>query len=934
MSNIRKNDWIAINLNAPDDMTIDSLPLYGITPDNTGIQSEDYYKTKKQVVNSKQFQNNDGTFNNEKFHQFYESALRSYNEYQNVNFSKDLIESIEKTSYDVFAPFESPRFNESAYLYEMKDPRRTTRGLGNIFETGSPVFDEREVAQANKMRDENGNVLDWTPNDRGNFLKGLFRPAAAMAIYENDEFDENGHLIHRKGEYILDDNGDPFYQLLGNKSAAGRETLKYWDTLTDDDSVWNKIDFFDSDGLTKTVGGTIMRTAVTLLPYFIPGVGEVLGYVGATMALGQALPVLGKALDSIITGTTENDFGEAMYSVGNWFDRFNRSQSRDVKGKFLSFENIGDIIASSAGQLFQQRNVANLAKTIFYKNDPKEAAKLGRALSFAYMSVTSGQEAYDKFKEAGANDATAGIATLATMAAFYGLFNIDYFKQFLFTNTFMDEDIAMTDTIKKLVERNAVEAYSKYSAAYKKANLSKLGQRLENIKLYTSLRDSIKEGLEKLAEPRQTIKQTLEVVNEETKEKGISFTQRLGMYLTRATNEGFEETMEEVMQDLTKGITLGLNELGVDVSEEGKTLDFGLTIKDMSSRYLQSFLGGAIGGAVFEGFNHWEGGAYDSLLEKQLEERLVWYYRNGYGDEIQRRLDKLHKKGKLGNTELSATPLKVKSVPGDDNKEMIVFGQSKDGNSQNDAVYGTINLYLNVLKTALNENGLYTDDNQIFKDIYQKVLETSKANEEDDLKLKLYHFLSDVDTAKAKTISQMGFLRLISQDVNDLARQILDKDKEILAAKADIRRENHLTDADSSKENELFSNSQYLKRLEEEKKELKDAYDSIINGERLGYYMGLALVQANPKYKRLYDQPSYVKDIVYEGFPKTELENYVKSSTGLEYSSITDEKLKAKLQDDFTSYKKLDKPDQKLREIYEMHLNYGRQFAKSNDEVV
>lgn len=924
MSNIKTNDWIAVNLNAPENMTIDALPLYDITAENTGIQSEDYYKTKKQVLNSELFKNNDGTFNQEKFHDFYESALRSFNEFQNVNFTKDLIENIEHTSYDVFSPFTGPKFNESAYLYESQDPRRTTHGLGNIYETGAPVFDEREVAQANKMRDEDGTVLDWTPNEKGGLLKGLFRPAAAMAIYENDEYDENGKLLHRKGDYILDENGDPFYQLIGNKSIAGRETLKYWDTLTDDDSPWNKVDFMDSDGLTKSFGGILTRTAVTLLPYFIPGVGEVMGYVGASIALGEALPVLGKALDSIITGSTNNDFGKTMYSIGNWFDRFNRSQSRDSKGKFFSFENIGDIISSSAGQLFQQRNVANLARTIFYQNDPKEAAKLGRYLSFGYMAVTSGQEAYDHFKEAGASDGVAGIATLATMGAYYGLFNIDYFKQFLFTNTFMDEDIAMTDTIKKIVEANTVKAYKDFSENYAKKNLSELGKRLERIKLYTSIRDGIKTELSKLAEARPTIKQTLETVNEETKKKGISFTQRLGMYLTRATNEGFEETMEEVMQDITKGITLGLNELGVNVSEEGKTLDFGLTIQDMASRYLQSFVGGFIGGAVFEGFNHWEGGPYTSLLEKDLEERLVWYYRNGYGDEIENRLDRLYKKGKLGNTELSATPLRTKSVEGNDN--LIVFGQSKGGDSQNDAVYNVIKTYLNVIKRGIDNNGLFTDDNKIFQEIYKNIIGNSDYDEEEDPASKLYHFLKDVDTAKAKTIQQMGFLKLVSADVTKYAKDILEKDKEIEKEKDTIRKENRLTDASSNRENELFSKSEILKRLEEEKKELKEKYESIIKGESAGWYMGLAHMQANPKYITYYESPEFIKDQTLDGFPKTELENFVKSRTGLNYNSITDKKLKEKLESDFDAYKKLNGID-KLRAIYEMHVQLGQRFA-------
>lgn len=48
-----------------------------------------------------------------------------------------------------------------------------------------------------------------------------------MAIYENDVFDEDGRLIHHKGEYKLDEKGDPYYEVLGNKSTAGRETLKY-----------------------------------------------------------------------------------------------------------------------------------------------------------------------------------------------------------------------------------------------------------------------------------------------------------------------------------------------------------------------------------------------------------------------------------------------------------------------------------------------------------------------------------------------------------------------------------------------------------------------------------------------------------------------------------------------------------------------------------
>jgi len=240
MDNVKKNDWIAINLNAPENISIENLYDYGITPDNTGIQSEDYYKSIKQVQNTKAFQNNDGSFSNEKFHVFYESALRSYNQYQNINYTQTLLDSIETSPYDVFALGDGRRvMDTSAIISRSGDPNRTTHGLGNLFETGKPVFDVREVAQANKMRDENGNVLDWSPNDRGGLLKGIFRPSAALAQYdENGTHFENGvEVPHKKGDLKLDENGDPYYELLKGKELYGRETLRYWDTITDDDGI-------------------------------------------------------------------------------------------------------------------------------------------------------------------------------------------------------------------------------------------------------------------------------------------------------------------------------------------------------------------------------------------------------------------------------------------------------------------------------------------------------------------------------------------------------------------------------------------------------------------------------------------------------------------------------------------------------------------------
>ena len=260
----KKNDWIAINLNSGENTSIDSLYAYGITPNNTGLQSEDYYKNIKQVRDN--FTSPDGKFDDKGFHDFYESAKRSYNDYEQSDFTQKIINEIDSSPYDIFS-LGSKIMDTSAAIYRSRDPQRTTMGLGNLFEVGSPTFDIREVAQANKARDEKGNILDWSPNDKGGLFKGLFRPSMVLATYDEDgQHYENGTLVsHKKGDLKLDDLGDPYYEKLGNREIYGKETLHYWDTITRDDSAWNKIDFMDSDGLTKSIGVTIMRTAFSLL---------------------------------------------------------------------------------------------------------------------------------------------------------------------------------------------------------------------------------------------------------------------------------------------------------------------------------------------------------------------------------------------------------------------------------------------------------------------------------------------------------------------------------------------------------------------------------------------------------------------------------------------------------------------------------------------
>ena len=70
-----------------------------------------------------------------------------------------------------------------------------------------------------------------------------------------------------------------------------------FDSFTVDGSVANKYDFFDSDGLDKSVTGTVMKTVASLAPLFIPGVN---GYYGAALVGANILDILPSIYKSTI----------------------------------------------------------------------------------------------------------------------------------------------------------------------------------------------------------------------------------------------------------------------------------------------------------------------------------------------------------------------------------------------------------------------------------------------------------------------------------------------------------------------------------------------------------------------------------------------------------------------------------------------------------
>lgn len=185
-----------------------------------------------------------------------------------------------------------------------------------------------------------------------------------------------------------------------------------------------------------------------------------------------------------------------------------------------------------------------------------------------------------------------------------------------------------------------------------------------------------------------------------------------------AIDEGIEETVEEITMDSVKGLFSALNAVGlIDKKQE---YDFGFSVEDMMSRYAMSAAGGAIGGAVF----NLQGKVENKLFNKNASradeinansdgfKQLIYLHRQGKGDAIRKELTRLHDKGRLASTNLSAEGAKIVTEGG---KTRLVYQSAEKGKSQNDAVYNQINSYMDWIEDTMKEEGLKISDEELEK---------------------------------------------------------------------------------------------------------------------------------------------------------------------------------------------------------------------------
>ena len=901
---MKQNDWIALNLNIQGSgIDVDNLRMYNITPDNTGIKDKDYYKTIPQV--QKAFTDNTtGVFNEDAFTQFYNSAKRSYTDFVSNDYAKELVNQIPVSRNDIFSLGNVNLRNDSAYVFNTKDPNRHSMGIGNIFETGAPSFSVREVAQANKVVDENGKTLDWTPNDKGGLWKALFRPTLALAEYDKNEYDADGNIVHYKGETKLNQFGDPYYEILGSKETYGKDVLRYADTLTKEGTWINKVDIFDRDGLKTSTGKTIAWMAASILPFLTP-YGYAFGALKAAIDLGQTMPVLIKMLNGMIMND-DTDLSRSMTSVENFMSRFGRSESDYARQHRWGFEGVAQMVVDSAGQLYSQRLIQKIPGYLADLKDvplSAEGIRHAKMLSSAYMATTSAKEVYGDYRQAGLNQQMAGIGALATMGAYYAFMQHEYFKDMLFRDAAIDMPelkIALNRVTKASQEKLMARQAAKAGAEQAKKVTKELIANPEK-SWYKTVYNTVGGALKK-AGP------TL---------KSLTTAESPYLYTSRSLNEGIEEVMEEGVADFFKGISLGLNALGVDVKDKyAEKIDFNWTPENFLERYATAFVGGAIGGAVFEGLTQWDNKVLHRNISRisdleDVDEQLTWYIRNGYGDDLLKLVNQWEKKGRFGSKDLSWN-YKVQ-----DGK--IVYDEGTPTNNQNTAMANIIRDRIKYKQGRLETLGLNISDNEIILKAAFQIAQDAKKEGYTNLEKYQREKLRD---ARVEFLKQTGVDRYILTDVADLQADLMKTEETIENLRAELQNVPDKVKSEQPKDTEE------IKRLEKHYKEKKEALDRILDGTAASEYIQLSMFLSDDVLSNLYTSDLTGKD---DTWYEKSVANYVRSRYHENYNEL-DDKSKALFEAEFDEWKKAEKRKDRVRYAYGIHELLSKIISPVIDE--
>lgn len=866
----KANDWMVAMVNNPT-FDVANFEEVGLTPDNTSIGSKQEYRKSDFIA--EKFTDQDGKFDETTFNNYYDAALKSYNTFVQGKYEDNLMSNL---TYDISNPYrpKDGKIKDLDFnITKIQNPDRVQIGTSSIYGMNDKTKSSSEIAQGEKVWDsENKKWLDWTPDDRG-VLKFWTLPTIVKAVYDEDgeHFDaSSGRKVkHKKGEYRLNENGTYFYETLGKRQIYGKEVASYFDTLTKEGSWANKYDFFDSDGLDKSVTGTIAKTVATIAPLFVPYVGGAYAVTGIAKELGKLFPVLYKSSFGLLS-----DDDSALNKLENFSYSLDQSVSDYSKNKVFTVENMFNMVADVALQLQQQRWI--------FKKTPEILGKLGvgkteqanffskitkavnnsrskltgdqisnlitaettiratalqenlqnyaKAISQVYMAGISGMDAYGSAIQAGYGKGEAAVISWATLAGMYGIQKNDVVEKYIYPEL-AEERMMMKNAIEHVINNS-------------REGINKIAQR--------KVSDEIKKR-----SIFQLVKKTANNFLTNTKEG------RTGL-LGAALIEGTEEVSEELFQDFVKQTADTFS------SEDAKfkTFDNGPV-----ERYAMSFLGGVLGGGINKVAMNVQAGKRTSETQRQ---ELIYLIRNHKTDEIKSYLTQEYNKGRLGNVDLSATDYDKQ-----DDGNYYYRSPRDESDSQNSAVYNMSNNYIDYLESILNQENLKMDDDSI--------IDAAVLRE-----------------VRYQDLIKSGYHGKLLQDFNSLASNILDAQLQLDDVKSS------LSDEAKSKPEHKAEYETKLFKAQTRLDDLRKQYQSFLSGENSEYYLGMTLFGLNNLFSESMTTPTF----------RSYAEYYSKKN----FEDLSESEIES-LQQDYNNFNNSQKNDQ-ISTAYEIFRSFNNKYSQ------
>lgn len=867
---MKEND-IILNMLANPKFTLEDFQAVGLNSDNTGLQSEDKYLQSDKIKSVSAFQDSNGQFDKNKFHNFYQSAGQFYNQMSNDDYEKAILEQAQYSKDNIWVNPKKRTVDYKPTLVKRANPTLVTNSLEQMGQMGKRTLSTSEIAQTQAVVNPITGEKSASPND--SFFSNLFN-TLVLASYDNDVVDpKTGEVLHKKGDLKYNEDGLPYYETLSGRDVHDKQVLNKMNTLTTDGSVWNKFDFFDSDDLDqKGIGSSLLKNAALVGSMFIPYVGPVITGLSVATQTAGLLATLGK----LVAG---ND-SPTLNNIQGWAKSVNRQSATEYAQQHTwCAENFINMIGDTIGQLAEQRWIFKAAPVLFEgkdawkvmskegydalkksklaelqkasnlttdkllqdavseKNVPllqqymtelnainetkaakyvddlvRKANNIGSPLSKAYMTGITVQDTYGDAKAAGASDLEAALLTLGYAGG-----------EAWILNTGLGEWILPELHIDKFKNKAIAEALVKPVNDAKKA-LEQTGDKQGFVKKLLNIGRNVATNV--YAE-KAMAKKSAEVIG------------------AHALGEAFEETSEELLADASKAI------FNVTRWLRGKdALNF-WDGDNALDRYTMSALGGLLGGGITSAATNFSqvkslAGMDNSAAMQQL---LYMANNNQLGDFL-KQVDKMT----LGDKNKSAT----KTIY--DSEQGVIFAEGTKDDNQDLAAKQAIRNQVKFIDNILTTNGakISTDSllSKLAMEDQQDVLRNLKIGNLKNTNV-IGTYAQDYQNLQADLITASAQLKAIDDEIGDVKSAATPEQQKARTDKA--------AEIDG----------------------IRGRLQEYLNGTISPDFIRDAVFEINP--------------LINDGFVITSLEQYTKAKVGKLPNQLSDTEL-AKLTEEFKDY--------------------------------